>query len=36
LSRTVEARGLNRIGELVGAQANVWVGRERAAAGEEQ
>ena len=36
LSRTVEARGLNRIGELVGAQANVWVGRERATAGEEQ
>jgi dihydroorotate dehydrogenase len=36
LSRTVEARGLNRIGELVGAQASVWAGRERATAGEEQ
>jgi dihydroorotate dehydrogenase len=35
LSRTVEARGLNRIGELVGAQASVWARRERATAGED-
>ena len=35
LSRAVEARGLNRIGELVGAQANVWAGREGALAGED-
>ena len=35
LSRSVEARGLNRIGELVGAQANAWAGREGAPAGED-
>ena len=35
LSRAVEARGLNRIGELVGAQANAWAGREGAPAGED-
>ena len=35
LSRAVEARGLNRIGELVGAQASVWAERERAAADED-
>ena len=35
LSRAVEARGLNRIGELVGALASVWAGRERAAADED-
>ena len=29
LSRAVEARGLNRIGELVGAQASAWAQRER-------
>src|SRR5271169_2665722 len=34
LSRAVEARGLNRIGELVGAQASAWAGREEASAGE--
>jgi dihydroorotate dehydrogenase len=28
LSRAVEARGLNRIGELVGAQASAWPGSE--------
>ncbi len=32
LSRAVEARGLNRIGELVGAQASAWAGREPATA----
>jgi dihydroorotate dehydrogenase len=32
LSRAVEARGLNRIGELVGAQASFWARRERATA----
>jgi dihydroorotate dehydrogenase len=36
LSRAVEARGVNRIGELVGAQASAWAQRERAIAGEEQ
>jgi dihydroorotate dehydrogenase len=35
LSRAVEARGLNRIGELVGAQASLWAQRELAAAGED-
>jgi dihydroorotate dehydrogenase len=35
LSRAVEARGLNRIGELVGAQASPWAQRERTAAGED-
>jgi dihydroorotate dehydrogenase len=35
LSRAVEARGLNRIGELVGAQASAWAGREGASAGED-
>jgi dihydroorotate dehydrogenase len=34
LSRAVEARGVNRIGELVGARASAWAGRERAMAGE--
>ena len=34
LSRAVEARGLNRIGELVGIQATLWAGREWAAADE--
>ena len=29
LSRAVEARGLDRIGELVGAQASAWAQRER-------
>ncbi len=29
LSRAVEARGVNRIGELVGARAGAWAGRER-------
>jgi dihydroorotate dehydrogenase len=32
LSRAVEARGLNRIGELVGAQASAWAQRERSSA----
>jgi dihydroorotate dehydrogenase len=35
LSRAVEARGLNRIGELVGAQASAWAQRERATTGED-
>jgi dihydroorotate dehydrogenase len=35
LSRAVEARGVKRIGELVGARASAWAGRERAIAGEE-
>jgi dihydroorotate dehydrogenase len=35
LSRAVEARGLNRIGELVGAQARAWAGRERTTSGED-
>ena len=35
LSRTVEAHGLNRIGELVGARATVWAGLERTDAGAE-
>ena len=34
LSRAVEARGLNRIGELVGARASAWAGLERADAGD--
>ena len=34
LSRAVEARGLNRIGELVGAQASAWARRERSSADE--
>ena len=29
LSRAVGARGINRIGELVGAQASAWAGRDR-------
>jgi dihydroorotate dehydrogenase len=29
LGRVVEVRGLNRIGELVGARANFWAGHER-------
>ena len=32
LSRTVEARGVKRIGELVGARASFWAGLERTAA----
>jgi dihydroorotate dehydrogenase len=32
LSRSVEARGLNRIGELVGARATFWAGLERTSA----
>jgi dihydroorotate dehydrogenase len=35
LSRSVEARGLKRIGELVGARASVWAGREGVTAGED-
>jgi dihydroorotate dehydrogenase len=35
LSRAVEARRLNRIGELVGARASFWAGLERTAAGED-
>jgi dihydroorotate dehydrogenase len=35
LSRSVEARGVNRIGELVGTQASVWAGREQATADED-
>ena len=35
LSRSVEARGLNRIGELVGARASAWAGFERTAANED-
>ena len=35
LSRAVEARGLNRIGELVGARASFWAGLERTAADED-
>jgi dihydroorotate dehydrogenase len=35
LSRAVEERGVARIGELVGAQASAWAGRERAMAGED-
>jgi dihydroorotate dehydrogenase len=34
LGSAVEARGVNRIGELVGAQASVWAGREQATADE--
>jgi dihydroorotate dehydrogenase len=33
LAQTVEARGVKRIGELTGARASVWAGRERAMAG---
>ena len=36
LGSAVEARGVKRIGELVGAQASAWAGRKRATAGEEQ
>ena len=35
LSRAVRARGLNRIGELVGAQASAWARREGELAGED-
>ena len=35
LSRTVEARGVKRIGELVGARASFWAGLERTEAGAE-
>ena len=35
LSRAVEARGVKRIGELVGAGASAWAGRERAMAGAD-
>ncbi|HTZ65928.1 MAG TPA: quinone-dependent dihydroorotate dehydrogenase [Roseiarcus sp.] len=35
LSRAVEARGVNRIGELVGARASAWAGLERASVGED-
>ena len=35
LARAVEARGLKRIGELTGARASAWAGRERAMAGED-
>lgn len=35
LSRAVEARGLNRIGELVGSQASAWAGLERTAADQD-
>ena len=35
LSRVVGARGINRIGELVGAQAGTWAGPERATSGED-
>jgi dihydroorotate dehydrogenase len=35
LSHAVEARGVKRIGELVGARASAWAGQERAVAGEE-
>ncbi len=34
LSRSLEARGLNRIGELIGARATAWAGLERADAGD--
>jgi dihydroorotate dehydrogenase len=34
LRRTVETRGLKRIGELTGVQASVWAGREGAMASE--
>jgi dihydroorotate dehydrogenase len=35
LSRTVEERGVKRIGELVGARAGDWAGREQASAAED-
>jgi dihydroorotate dehydrogenase len=35
LSRAVEARGVNRVGELVGARASFWARREGAPAGED-
>ena len=35
LSRAVEARGVDRIGELVGAQASAWAQRERSTADED-
>jgi len=35
LAHAVEARGLKRIGELTGARASAWAGRERAMAGED-
>src|SRR6202034_2717248 len=35
LSRAVEARGVDRIGELVGAQATAWAQRERSTADED-
>jgi dihydroorotate dehydrogenase len=34
LTRAVEARGVARIGELVGAKASAWAERDRASAGE--
>jgi dihydroorotate dehydrogenase len=36
LVRVVEERGVNRIGELVGARASAWAGREPASAGEDE
>jgi dihydroorotate dehydrogenase len=36
LSRAVEARGVKRIGELVGAKASAWAGQERASAAEDE
>jgi dihydroorotate dehydrogenase len=35
LVRLVEARGVDRIGQLTGARANAWAGRERATADED-
>jgi dihydroorotate dehydrogenase len=35
LARVVEARGVDRIGELTGAQANAWAGRGRATVDED-
>jgi dihydroorotate dehydrogenase len=36
LKRAVDARGLNRIGELVGARASAWAEREPVGAGERE
>jgi hypothetical protein len=36
VSRAVEGRGVNRIGELVGARASAWAGQERASADEDE
>jgi dihydroorotate dehydrogenase len=35
LAQAVEARGVKRIGDLVGARAGAWAGRERGSAGEQ-